>query len=285
MLRWLGLPLLLATQQATTLVQSAPEGFRRDGAESVFTEGEQADLRLITGVDQVCSGAEKKNESPGGNQSNRFVGEAMKISFKTVRIIISSSLVLMGLVFAFINAGPSIWFAAGMAFSWLGDMTNCQVKPICRWTKNRFVGGMAAFAAAHVFYLIGIFSGAAKAGINNSAAITAAAVIWGATMLLAGLFALRGSKEPISIKSACIVYITMVCVIAATGIGMTVYSARLWPLALGGMLFLASDLVVGLREIGKKILPLFEAIVWGTYAPAQFFLLLGAFLILQNYYY
>ena len=212
-------------------------------------------------------------------KSNRYMGEAMKITFLEVRIIISSSLVLMGAVFAFINAGPSIWFAVGMAFSWFGDMTMSQVKPICLWTKNRVVGGMAAFAAAHVFYLIGLFGGAAVAGINNSAAITAAAVIWCATMLFAWFFALRQSKEPFAIKSAGVVYITMVCVIAAMGIGITVYSVRLWPLALGGMLFLVSDVVVGLHDIGKRTIPYLEAVIWGTYAPAQFFLLLGAFMI------
>ena len=55
----------------------------------------------------------------------------------------------------------------------------------------------------------------------------------------------------------------------------------LWPLAVGGVLFLISDTILAARRLAGAAFPLVEDLIWLTYGPAQACIVFGAMAAVQ----
>lgn len=176
---------------------------------------------------------------------------------------------------------------AALAFSFVGDAILSDVKPFCMYFKDSFVAGMGFFAVAQLLYI-----GAASNSIANIGKLYAPIPGYAVGMdvlpnvipvyLLAGLLywlliAARSTK-PAALKAATLAYGELLCVMGAYAFSASFSGAFFaWKLALGGLLFIISDGVIAARLYKERFPNVirYELLVWGTYFPAQLFLLMG----------
>jgi uncharacterized membrane protein YhhN len=159
--------------------------------------------------------------------------------------------------------------AIGMTFGLLGDLVLAGVLP------TGFPGGMAAFAAGHVAYIAAFLR--LGAGLGLSGAMLAA--VWAIALALgvAGWYVLlcRG-RDPTTLRRLALPYTLLLSSTAGLSIGLTMQTTGLWPLALGGLLFLASDATLAARRLNGVSFPLVEDFIWLTYGPAQACIVFGS---------
>lgn len=155
--------------------------------------------------------------------------------------------------------------ATGMTFGAAGDVLLPMSVP----------AGMAAFAVGHVAYVRGLLRLQRQQGLRSRPIIYG---VWGLWLgaAVAGWYAVvwRSPKGATALGWAGLGYSLLLASTCAQTWSTALQNRRYWPLALGGTLFLLSDLVIAMRMFNP---PLFAAIpeavrgdlVWLTYAPAQ----------------
>ncbi len=159
----------------------------------------------------------------------------------------------------------SLLIAIGMTLGCLGDFLLAKLIPFPEPT----LGGIAAFGLGHVAYISAILSFA------NQQAFTAPAPLWGAwfVWLLIGLIGwylvvLRGKKLTV-LRIAALPYALLLASTAGFATGLALQSPPFIPLAIGGALFLISDLILAAELFNNLKFPLIGDVVWLTYGPAQ----------------
>lgn len=155
--------------------------------------------------------------------------------------------------------------ATGMTLGALGDVLMPHSVP----------SGMAVFALGHVAYVRGMLRLQRQQGLRSRAVLYGA---WGAWLgaAVAGWYAVvaRSPKGVTPLGWAGLGYSLLLASTCGVAWGTALQNRRYLPLALGGTLFLLSDVVIAMRLFNP---PLFQAIpdwlrgdlVWLTYAPAQ----------------
>lgn len=138
--------------------------------------------------------------------------------------------------------------AAGLALSALGDA-------LLLWPQH-FVAGMAAFAGAHVAYI-------AALGWARRAAALGGALYGGALLFVWRVAPPPGLRAPVAL------YALLLATTAWRG------AARGGPAAVGALLFLLSDTLLGYGLFGGPV-PCQQVLVMSTYYLAQLGLALSA---------
>jgi len=155
--------------------------------------------------------------------------------------------------------------ATGMTFGAMGDV----LLPIS------VPAGMAAFAVGHLAYVRGLWRLQRQQGLCSRPIMYGVWGLWiGAAV--AGWYAVvwRSPKGATPLGWAGLGYSLLLASTCALTWSAALQNRRYLPLALGGTLFLLSDLVIATRMFNP---PLYESIpaavrgelVWLTYAPAQ----------------
>ena len=186
---------------------------------------------------------------------------------------LASSLALVAAAwnwFAFAADAPArpytLLIALGMSLGCLGDIFLAGILPL----RQPVLWGIAAFGLGHVAYI------AALAGLGNSLGLDAATPRWGAlaAWLLAGLVGWylvvwRGATKRSVVHAAALPYALLLAATAGLASGLALQAPACAPLALGGALFLASDLMLAAQLFNGLFFPLIGAVIWLTYGPAQ----------------
>lgn len=162
-------------------------------------------------------------------------------------------------------AAAAVWFALGMIFGFLGDLIMAHLIP----TPNRLIFGILAFGVGHSAYIIGFIQTATALGLAHPLTerwpwlvyIAAAAVLW--------WLAVRSPAAPTALNTAALLYAGLIAVMAGAAAGLAVQDIRFLIPALGGILFLASDLIIGAHEFRHLRWPLIHDIIWITYITGQ----------------
>jgi uncharacterized membrane protein YhhN len=169
--------------------------------------------------------------------------------------------------------GPLIWFGAAAILSLAGDV-------LLMLPRNMFMGGLLAFLAAHIFYIIGL----------NLGPLTLSPVLIGVTLIMVALILLRfkAIKDGVwkttgarRLRGSVLIY--MLCV---SGMLLSSFSTLfrpdwlVWNAAitfLGGALFFTSDAMLA---FDRFVNPMKDGrlLVRITYHTGQIFLLGGVFL-------
>ncbi|RSM98229.1 lysoplasmalogenase [Nonomuraea sp. WAC 01424] len=153
------------------------------------------------------------------------------------------------------SAGGPALLVAALLFSWGGDV----LLSIDGW----FVPGMILFGAAHVCYIwCFVRRGALRRLRRRPVVPLLYGLGWvaGIAVLWSGLGAMR---LPVMAYSLLLFA------------SATVASTRNRRTALGGLLFLLSDTLIGVRLGGLPLLPLHGVVIMGTYVTAQYLLASG----------
>ncbi|MBI3959952.1 MAG: lysoplasmalogenase [Chloroflexi bacterium] len=162
------------------------------------------------------------------------------------------------------------WIAVGMSFGFVGDLLMAGLLP----ASNRVLGGIAAFGIGHVAYI------AAIAGYRPVLWWMVALGLLAAAGLFYGVF-LRNKKHS-PLLWAALIYSLLLAATALLGVSLALQLPLFGVLAAGGLLFFASDLILGLELFNRTRFPYLGDWVWLTYGPGQALIVLSIWSALQT---
>lgn len=159
-----------------------------------------------------------------------------------------------------------------------------QVAQLCSWrgdvallgtSRKSFLGGVAAFALAHVSYIAAFSSARAPESRLNDPGPKVATAVWAATAPVMSMAA--GRKDP-SMRLPIAAYSAILSAMFATSTTLTpsVPRAARRKILLGTALFLTSDSLLGVQEfLRTDRSPTLESAVMATYTAGQWFIAEG----------
>lgn len=160
----------------------------------------------------------------------------------------------------------ALLLAVGMTLGFIGDLFNADLIPLGQ--ANPVLGGIAAFALGHVAYIAGCVFAAKAAGVNSAKACWASLVVWWAIALVCWYFVAWQGAKSTELRWPALPYTLLLASTTGMATGLAIQDRRFGLLALGGVLFLISDLVLAFQLFQHPIY-LGGDIVWLLYGPAQ----------------
>jgi hypothetical protein len=189
----------------------------------------------------------------------------------------ATSLILVGCVWVIWSAATTLrttalLIALGMTFGFIGDLILAQVLPM----PNRMIFGLIPFAIGHIFYMIAFILVAAVYGLNNP---LTGSIAWSLYIIVAALLwvmFINNPRKPRALNVGSLIYAWLISLMAGTAAGLAIQDARFIPTAIGGLLFLISDLILGHRELRDHAWFLVHDVVWVIYITGQALIVLIA---------
>ena len=159
----------------------------------------------------------------------------------------------------------ALLISLGMVFGFLGDLFLASVLP----ALNRVLTGIGAFAVGHVFYILAIARFGSRFNLNNPAARWGMLALWWVVGLAGWFFVVFRGQDPTLVHWVALPYALLLASTAGLGSGLAIQERRFIPLAVGGALFLLSDLILAGDMFSGLFFRLIGDVVWLTYGPAQ----------------
>jgi uncharacterized membrane protein YhhN len=168
----------------------------------------------------------------------------------------------------------SLFIALGMTLGLVGDLVLARLLPLAQ----PVLLGMAAFGLGHIAYITAILSFGQSRHLVAPVPLVTAWIVW----LLIGvagwyLVVFRG-HAPTALHWAALPYALLLASTAGVATGLALRTPVLVPLAIGAILFLASDLVLAGGLFGAIHVAFINDIIWLTYGPGQMLIVFGAIL-------
>jgi hypothetical protein len=188
-----------------------------------------------------------------------------------LRMTLSAILVLAAAIGWLVGArGTSVeGFAAliftGMAAGFAGDLIMARVIQ----TPNRLISGMAAFGIGHVLYLAGLLRLTSQTGKAPSVTIAALLVAVSAFCVWAWFTQVRRPGGSKAINAGSLIYGLLIGCVTTLAIALALRDAHYLGLALGALLFLCSDFVLGNWVIHGHVWPGVNDVIWSAYVSGQ----------------
>ena len=153
------------------------------------------------------------------------------------------------------------WIGLGMSLGFLGDLIMARLIRV----PDRLIFGMLAFGLGHMAYIAGLATfGLGIAPLNL--ALWALACLVGAGLWCALVQKPGGAR---GLNAAALVYSLLVATLNAFALSLAVRNAHFVSLALGALLFLASDTILGRWVIRGHACKRVNDLVWLTYNLGQ----------------
>lgn len=186
-----------------------------------------------------------------------------------IRMILSASLVAVAWWLWQYNSTfhYSQWAFFGMLLSFVGDLSMAGLIP---W-PNRLIGGMITFATAHVLYIVAfVKTGALLQGDLFAQGIWIGALLYGSILIVSWLLWIRNPKQPAFLNLGALGYGLWVGGMATFAFALAYTRGGIWWWsALGGLLFVLSDLLIGVTDVGGRTIKHVAIWIWLTYVAAQ----------------
>jgi len=190
---------------------------------------------------------------------------------RPMRMALSASLVLAAFLI-WRRSAPDVtaytqWVFLGMCASFVGDLIMAKLIP----SPNRLIGGMSAFGLAHALYVTAYVQTLHRNGI---AAVNAGLLVG---LLLYGLGGVGGwwvfvrnpRKEPL-LNAGALIYGLWISVMASFALALAIaLGGTWWITALGGVIFVISDMLIGLTDIRGIHITKANDWIWLTYLAGQ----------------
>jgi uncharacterized membrane protein YhhN len=153
--------------------------------------------------------------------------------------------------------------AGGMGCGLLGDLVMAKVLRV----RQPVIWGMLAFGVGHTLYI--------RAFLERSRQVAVAGHLYPAigtswAIALAGWWALvRNPKVGKTLNYGSLVYALLLASMSGTAVALAIKDRRYLPAALGGALFLTSDLILASELFRKTHFPGIGDAIWMTYIVGQ----------------
>jgi hypothetical protein len=159
-----------------------------------------------------------------------------------------------------------LWIAVGMAFGLLGDIFMAGLivaKP------RHVIFGILAFGAGHVCYILAFGQAAGVLALDSGSVWLASVVIYLVAAALLWLLLVRESARGPALNYGTLGYSLLLAAMAGAALALALQDAAFVPLALGGLLFVVSDLILGSELMRRTHFPSIGDVIWTTYTVAQ----------------
>ena len=176
------------------------------------------------------------------------------------------------------------WIALGMALGTVGDFFNANLLTFIP-LKEPVIGVILSFGLGHFAYIIGIVGLGRLAGLRDRRAMILAVIAWQIVGLVGWYYVAWLGEKNRDVVWPALPYSLLLAGTAGVASGLALQERRLTGLALGGALFLASDLILAVGMFRGSFRHQSEA-VWLTYGPGQMlivFSILSAVAILASW--
>lgn len=194
---------------------------------------------------------------------------------RPARMLLSFSLVLAALILWLGDLGRievySQWVAFGMAASFVGDLIMARLIRL----PNRLIGGMIAFGIAHGLYITAYIRtiqtiSALEPYSRFDTGLRTGLIAYGLITLLGWWFLIRDPQKGTAINLGALVYGLWISVMASFALALALaLGGAFWLTALGGLLFVCSDFIIGMTDIHGISLKNANDWVWLTYVAGQ----------------
>ncbi len=187
----------------------------------------------------------------------------------------SAVLVLAGFSWTFISRdyGMERYALIGMTFGFVGDISLAKV---IISGKAANLGGIAAFAVGHIFYITAIWRLGVQLGLTGTVPRVGALAAWWLVAALGWYFIVfRGSKAT-PLHWIVLPYALLLATTAGAAAGLALQEAAFWPLAAGAALFLLSDTILAGNWFNQLNFSMIHDLIWLTYGPAQMLIVYSA---------
>ena len=191
------------------------------------------------------------------------------------RMASSCALVLAAWTFAWNAPGstPLLLMALGMSLGLVGDLFMAGL--IVRGDSKVF-GGIGAFGLGHVAYIAALWT------VGEALGLTATGPRWGAliaawTVGVVAWFLIlwRPAREHGTLHWVALVYALLLASTLGIATGLALQMASFWPVALGALLFLVSDMVLAAQLFNGLRFRLIDDVIWLLYGPGQMLIVYG----------
>lgn len=186
------------------------------------------------------------------------------------RMASSFTLVVAGWSWFFFSRGKrvnryALLISLGMVFGLLGDLILANVLP----APDRVLMGIGSFAIGHIFYITAIVWFGNSYNLNKPVPRWGMLFLWWLIGIAGWYFVVFRGQDPTIVHWVALPYALLLASTAGLGSGLAKQDRRFIPLALGGALFLLSDLILAGDMFNDLYFPLIGDVVWLTYGPAQ----------------
>lgn len=186
---------------------------------------------------------------------------------RPVRMLLSFSLLVAA--FAIWLGGAKLptyaqWVALGMLASFIGDLIMARLIPM----SNRLIGGMIAFFIAHALYITAFVSSIVQSFDSAIVSLLTALLLY--CLLITGgwLRFVRNLQKDRFTNIGALIYLLWVGTMASFAFALG-NAVGVWLAAIGGWLFVVSDFIVVVCEVGGRRIKNASDWIWLTYVSAQ----------------
>lgn len=189
---------------------------------------------------------------------------------RAVRMVLSFSLCIAALLIwqgGVRDAVYAQWVCFGMFVSFIGDLMMARLIPF----PNRLIGGMIAFGIAHALYVTAYLQTiqANRAELVNPG-LGLGIGFYAIVSILGWAILIRNPQKPSFINIGALVYGMWIGTMAMFALTLAVaVGGAYWLTALGGLIFVASDFIIGITDIRGMTIKDANVWVWLTYLAGQ----------------
>jgi uncharacterized membrane protein YhhN len=170
---------------------------------------------------------------------------------------------------------PALFIALGMTFGALGDLVLADVIPL----PKRMISGIIVFAIGHLCYIAGFVQTAQLLGLNDP---FTGSLLWVAFVIVAAFlwfFLIYSPAKSRVLNIGSLIYGGLIAIMAGTASALALSDPRFTLTAIGGVLFLISDIILGNRELRDNGWFLVHDVVWVLYIAGQALIVLTTTLV------
>jgi uncharacterized membrane protein YhhN len=167
---------------------------------------------------------------------------------------------------------PALLIAVGMTFGALGDLVLAGVIPL----PKRMISGIIVFSIGHLCYIAGFSQTARQLGLSDPFAESLVWVVFVIVAAFLWFFLIYNPAKARVLNFGSLFYGWLIAMMAGTAAALALSDPRFTLTAVGGALFLISDIILGNRELRDNGWFLVHDVVWVLYITGQALIVLTA---------
>jgi uncharacterized membrane protein YhhN len=167
---------------------------------------------------------------------------------------------------------PALLIALGMTCGAIGDLVLADVIPL----PKRLISGIIVFSIGHLCYIAGFVQTANILGLSDPLGESLVWVVFVIVAAFLWFFLIYNPARSRVLNLGALFYGWLIAIMAGTAAALALSDPRFTPTAIGGVLFLISDIILGNRELRGHGWFLVHDVVWVLYITGQALIVLTA---------
>lgn len=159
----------------------------------------------------------------------------------------------------------ALLIAVGMTLGFIGDLFMARLLP----APEPVLGGIGAFGLGHIAYVVAMLRFANQQGLDAPGPRWSAWGVWLLIGVTGWYYVVFRAQQPTVLHWAALPYALLLASTAGIATGIALQAMAFVPFAIGGALFLLSDLILAARLFNDLHFRLIGDVIWLAYGPGQ----------------